>query len=492
MKRICRTCARKQGLSLSVNIVLFCFVMTAAAPVRLLERDAKVNVAVIDLRPTSGVSASESEVLSDRLRAEIFNTGKVNVMEREQMREILKENALQQSGACSEEQCILEMGKFLGVQLLVMGTIGRLGKLNILNIRLVDVKTARTEMAVSKDIDGDIERVVGYLRTIALELVEPIAKPKPAPAILGKIMVETKPPGATIRLNGRVIGNAPLTVDSLAPGTYLVSAEKEMHFASQTSVIIEKIETKNVVFDLPLGALLTVNSAQAGAMLWVNDSTIGKTPVQPLLLRGDSTVVRVTLEGYNEYREVVRLAPGLSKILTVNMESKYGTLDLTSEPKGAAMQVNGLSTVYTTPCAVRSLEPGVYSIMGALLGYDPVTDTVTMVKGRVVKKTYRFVHTKAWNDSAAAAKATRDVRRKRNKRVCQYVFGALSLISAGTGIFAETQVKSAYAGYSAVQTTDPAAHDSKWQAVEQWRNVRTISYSCAGLFAVGFGITFVF
>lgn len=51
----------------------------------------KRNFAVLDLRPGSGVDAGETGVLTDRLRVELFRTGKATIMERGQMDEILKE-----------------------------------------------------------------------------------------------------------------------------------------------------------------------------------------------------------------------------------------------------------------------------------------------------------------------------------------------------------------------------------------------------------------
>jgi curli biogenesis system outer membrane secretion channel CsgG len=131
----------------------------------------KMNIAVINLKSSSGVAAGESDLISDRLRGELFNTGKVNVMERDQMQEILKEQGFQQSGACSNEACMVEMGQLLGVEQLVTGSLGKVGSMFLVNLRIIDVKTAKISKVVSKDIKGSIEDVVGELGPIAAELV---------------------------------------------------------------------------------------------------------------------------------------------------------------------------------------------------------------------------------------------------------------------------------------------------------------------------------
>jgi len=144
----------------------------APAPAgKVATTDTKMNIAVITLKNAAGVSGGESEILSDRLRAELFNTGKVNVMERDQMQEILKEQGFQASGACTDEACLVQMGQMLGVERLITGSIGKLGSMFMVNLRAIDVSTGRIAKAVSRDINGGIEEVVVYLRGIAKELV---------------------------------------------------------------------------------------------------------------------------------------------------------------------------------------------------------------------------------------------------------------------------------------------------------------------------------
>jgi hypothetical protein len=92
------------------------------------------------------------------------------VMERSQMQEILKEQGFQQSGVCTDEGCMVEMGKLLGVQQLVGGSIGKLGSMYLVNLRCIDVKTAKIVAVVSEDVKGGIEEVVGVLAATAQRL----------------------------------------------------------------------------------------------------------------------------------------------------------------------------------------------------------------------------------------------------------------------------------------------------------------------------------
>src|SRR5690554_432362 len=90
-------------------VMLLCF-LTAVVSAQEAGVTQKTNFAVVNLKPGSGVTGGECELITDRLRTEMFNTGKVNVMERSEMQEILKEQGFQHSGVCTDDACLVEMG----------------------------------------------------------------------------------------------------------------------------------------------------------------------------------------------------------------------------------------------------------------------------------------------------------------------------------------------------------------------------------------------
>jgi|WetSurMetagenome_2_1015567.scaffolds.fasta_scaffold00209_27 TolB-like protein len=155
--------------------------LNAAPRLQSAKTPGKTNVAIINMKNASGVSAGETEVITDRLRGELFNTGKVNVMERDQMLEILKEQGFQQSGACTNEACMVEIGQLLGVEQLITGSLGKVGSMFLVNLRVIDVKTAKIMKVVSVDIRGDIDEVVSKLPDIAAQLVAQEAPVQPVP-----------------------------------------------------------------------------------------------------------------------------------------------------------------------------------------------------------------------------------------------------------------------------------------------------------------------
>ena len=92
-------------------------------------------------------------------------------MERDQMQEVLKEQGFQQSGTtCSDEGCMVELGRMLGVKRLVVGSIGKLGTMFMVNVRSINIETGKVEKVVSEDVRGNIEDVVAIIPLIARKM----------------------------------------------------------------------------------------------------------------------------------------------------------------------------------------------------------------------------------------------------------------------------------------------------------------------------------
>ena len=68
--------------------------------------------------------------------------------------------------------------------------------------------------------------------------VEGPAAPAPAAAATGSLIVESRPIGARVTINGRASGTTPMTFESLAPGTYEVTLDMPGYRPFSTSVTV--------------------------------------------------------------------------------------------------------------------------------------------------------------------------------------------------------------------------------------------------------------
>jgi hypothetical protein len=189
----------------------------------------KIRVAVNDLQP-NGIDSSAARVISDRLRAEMVNTGLYTVMERGEMETILEEQGFQQSGACDDQACLVEVGQLLGVDRMLAGSIGKLGNLHTISLRMIDIKTGEILYTVNEDCPCPVERVLSdATRSVVVKLVKRTQEVRGDGAVprLGTVAVSTDPQGARVLLDGTRRGITPCRLTDVSPGTYALRVELE-------------------------------------------------------------------------------------------------------------------------------------------------------------------------------------------------------------------------------------------------------------------------
>jgi curli biogenesis system outer membrane secretion channel CsgG len=130
----------------------------------LFARDT-LNIAILDLRGNlaSDYLAVLSEHFVNAFVNQIQHSGNVssyvNVLERRQIQEILREQVFTLSGAVSEdtENTATKIGNLLGVNKLIFGNVNSVGNLYSYNIRMVDVQSGRIEYATTKTCSDSYE-----------------------------------------------------------------------------------------------------------------------------------------------------------------------------------------------------------------------------------------------------------------------------------------------------------------------------------------------
>ncbi len=124
-------------------------------------------VAVMDFT-TRDVPQSVAYNVSELIRTELINTGKYTVLERSQMREILKEQGFQQTG-CTETACAVQMGKLLSARKILIGSVMKLGAKLVISGRVVDVEKgvgeqgARGKADTMDDLDDGVIEFINNL-----------------------------------------------------------------------------------------------------------------------------------------------------------------------------------------------------------------------------------------------------------------------------------------------------------------------------------------
>lgn len=147
--------------------------------------------AVMDLA-AQGVDKASAQVLTEALGDEILRMRKLRLMERSQMQNILKEQGFQESGACDVSECAVQIGKILGIDLMIVGTIGKIGNTHTISVRAVDISTSEVVASTRRSVKGEIDALLTEsIHQVAAELVSSLTDEAgfvPGPTDLGAVL----------------------------------------------------------------------------------------------------------------------------------------------------------------------------------------------------------------------------------------------------------------------------------------------------------------
>jgi TolB-like protein len=128
------------------------------------------RVAILELRSTTPqISSGDLAALSARLETEFQKSQAFQVLERRNMDVILREQGFQQSGACNTADCQVQVGQILGVERIIVGEVGKVGKLLTFNLKMVDVGSGANLKSHALDIKGGMDDL---LRAGAWEMAQ--------------------------------------------------------------------------------------------------------------------------------------------------------------------------------------------------------------------------------------------------------------------------------------------------------------------------------
>ena len=136
----------------------------------LFAQEEKQTIAILDFS-SNGVSQSEVNALTDRLRSELFRLDTFAIFERGKMMEIIKEQGFQQA-VCDNSDCAVEIGKIIGVKKIITGSINKVGNLYSVSTRIINIETGQIEKVTDYDYDGEIINIMkSGMKTVAKQLV---------------------------------------------------------------------------------------------------------------------------------------------------------------------------------------------------------------------------------------------------------------------------------------------------------------------------------
>ncbi len=137
------------------------------------------KIAVVEFRDINGYPSALGPFIVEELITQLFQVqpGHFEIVERGQLDRILEEQKLTSSGLFDEDT-IAEIGKILGLQAIITGSIADLGNSVRINARAIAVDSARIFAAASTTLEKD-KTVTALLHQAATPTANPTRKSQP-------------------------------------------------------------------------------------------------------------------------------------------------------------------------------------------------------------------------------------------------------------------------------------------------------------------------
>ena len=138
--------------------------------VKSLRQENKSNLAIVEFPDLDGNISQFGKYVAEELTTRLFTTRRFNIVERQLMNQLLAEQNLGQSGLVDVNSAA-QIGKMLGVDAIVTGTITDLGNNIRINARLIETVSASVFAVASVTIEKDdqIRTMMGRTQTPAAE-----------------------------------------------------------------------------------------------------------------------------------------------------------------------------------------------------------------------------------------------------------------------------------------------------------------------------------
>lgn len=209
------------------------------------------------------------------------------------------------------------------------------------------------------------------------------------PPLKAVLAVQSVPSGALVLLDGQTLGLTPFVSDQLSPGTFQVVVAKPGYAARTNVVVLTPGGRRELTVQLrPMAetrppadsqeGFLSVESQPSGAEVRIDGRSVGSTPLMVSLGEG-TWAVELFRPGYEPWSASVTVEAGKVRHLTTKLEPVLCTLDVTSVPSQAEVELNGVR-VGLTPLTL-TVKAGTYVLRVRKEGFMVWSESLTVPEG---------------------------------------------------------------------------------------------------------------
>lgn len=210
------------------------------------------------------------------------------------------------------------------------------------------------------------------------------------------LYIQSYPSGATVEINGKVMGTTPLEIHEFASGSHILTIYKDGYWATEypfshphNPIQIHTLRQE------PNTALIT--STPTGSAVTIGGQIKGHTPLLLRNLAEGYTNVTLRSQGYEPTSKEFEITPKFNrKYIHLEHSNKAGAIKIITRPPGVKIFMNGDFIDTTTseeelaleskPLVLNGFIPGNYQMkMTSLDGSEDKSVPVTLIGGEVTE-----------------------------------------------------------------------------------------------------------
>ncbi|MFQ5568283.1 MAG: serine/threonine-protein kinase [Rhodothermales bacterium] len=186
--------------------------------------------------------------------------------------------------------------------------------------------------------------------------------------------IRTHPAEATVFVDGQRVGNTPLIDYAISAGTTAIHIEMPGYLPLDTSITLGANQQPTFAFSLqedapappvrrqPVVGTLTIRSEPPGADAWLDDRSLGQTPLTVQDPEAGTHRLLLRKQGFEDHSRSITVEPGTDNLVAATLIALTGTLKISVKPFGD-LYIDGMLKAQGSDAPVtETLGAGVYHV----------------------------------------------------------------------------------------------------------------------------------
>lgn len=228
------------------------------------------------------------------------------------------------------------------------------------------------------------------IETISVQKDVTQTRPFTLDPVTGFALVTSKPEGAEVSYNEASLGQTPLLLTSLNPGTHRLTLSLPGFQSKNVDLVIEDRTPVKLEIDLmSASGTLNIETDPADAEVFINGISRGQTPLTIERIPEGNVDIEIKAAGYEPHARQVSLAAGEVQKISQALKPLPGTILIVSIPNSARVYIND-EFKGTTPFTFEKVPPATYRIRVERPGCEPNARDVVVERSASLTEEFRM------------------------------------------------------------------------------------------------------